>query len=143
MRSPFFALALFCATASAQVPAVPNNVTSVQTVGYWRHGGQSGTYRVITTTEGWEHVWSRVFVEWLPEPVSREAEPGPSQSIELQPPITQGTHVIAATARRVRTGTIEIKLVAESNEPVRAERKVYHFLATEPGVVKGVSAAAR
>ena len=59
------ALSVVCNVATEQVPTVPNNVTAVQPLGYWQHDGRSGAYRVITTTEGWEHVWSRVFVEWL------------------------------------------------------------------------------
>ncbi|WP_164962249.1 hypothetical protein [Rubrivivax sp. JA1026] len=142
MKKAILALALVCIEASAQVPAVPSNVTSVQTIGYWRHDGQSGTYRVITTREGWEHVWSRVFIEWLPEPASRDATPTPSQSVELLPR-DPGTSVIDATARRTKSDAIEVRLVARSNQMTGARAEVFRFLATDPGVVKPVGAVPR
>ena len=138
MKAALVALSLVCSAVSAQVPTVPTNVTAVQTLGYWQHDGRSGTYRVITTTEGWEHVWSRVFVEWLPEPASRDEPSLVSHTVELELPVAQGTTLVEARAVRRKTSTIEIKLVTQSNEVVHAKSQVYRFLATSPGVIKPV-----
>ena len=141
MKAALVALSVICNVANAQVPIVPTNVTAVQTLGYWQHDGRSGAYRVITTTEGWEHVWSRVFVEWLPEPASRD-EPAPvSHAVELELPVAPGTAVVEATAIRRKSGFIEIKLVTQSNQVVQAKSHTYWFVATTPGVIKPVRTA--
>lgn len=141
MKAALVALSLVCSSAIAQVPAVPTNVTAVQTLGYWQQDGRSGTYRVITTTEGWEHVWSRVFVEWLPEPASRDDPAPAAHAVELELPVAQGTTLVEATAVRRKVGAIEIKLVTQSNQVVQAKSRTFVFLATSPGVIKPVRSA--
>ena len=138
MKSTALALVLFCCNALAQTPLVPPNVTSVITLGYWQHAGQAGTYRVITTTEGWEHVWSRVFVEWLPEPTQSNPSAQPFRVVEVLPPFASGTAVLQATVQRQGVGAIIISVGATPNYEQHAKSKQYRFKATSPGVVEAL-----
>ena len=62
-------------TASAYALAGPKadaSIESIVTAGWWESSGESGSYRVIVWSAGYEHVSSGVVVEWLADP----AEPG-------------------------------------------------------------------
>lgn len=48
-----------------EVPAVDASIQFVITGGYWSTDRGNGTYRVIVQQVGWEHVASRVVVQWL------------------------------------------------------------------------------
>ena len=66
-----FALILFLVTGTwltaSDVSDVPTHVESVVSGGYWKSGGQDGRYRIIVVNNGWEHVHSLVFLQWLEE----------------------------------------------------------------------------
>jgi hypothetical protein len=44
---------------------IPIEVASVVAGGYWKEGGSDGRYRVVVINEGWEHVHSRVYAQWI------------------------------------------------------------------------------
>ena len=135
MRALVFLL-LLCSNAIAQSPSVPSEIVSVSTVGRWHTESAKGSYRILTTRDGWEHVWSRVFVEWLPDPVDRESKQRPIYVSEVIPPIAQGTAVLVATARSVKSGEIVISVLATSNMEVGVKKERYVFRAGAPGVVE-------
>ena len=144
MRTAFLALAVLAGTAAAQPVAVDPEVTSVATVGRWQSKGLAGSYRVVVVRDGWEHVWSRVYVEWLPDPTEREAPtPKPVTVQELIPPgIAQGTAVLEATARARKPGAIEITVRATSNMEVGAKAQTFIYAADKPGftrLIRGTS----
>ena len=49
----------------ADAKAIPASVQSVQSGGYWQKGDQDGHYRVVVTSGGFEHVISRLFIQWI------------------------------------------------------------------------------
>jgi hypothetical protein len=50
-----------------QAPVVPVSVVEMTTGGFWRTSEDRGRYRVIVETQGWEHLGSRVFLQWIAE----------------------------------------------------------------------------
>ena len=138
MKPAALVFVLFVGTASAQHVEVAPEVTSVATVGRWQNGGNSGSYRVVVVRDGWEHLWSRVYVEWLPDPTEREAPtPTPVSVQELIPPgIPQGAAVLDASARGLSLGILEVTVRATSNMQVGAKRQTFVFRANQPGIVK-------
>jgi len=59
-------------TTHALRPVVAEYVTAVASGGYWEEGDRSGIIRVIVVQQGWEHVTSRVYLEWIAEGQSHE-----------------------------------------------------------------------
>ncbi len=144
MKTALLALVLLAGAASAQHVLVAPEVTSVTTLGRWQDKNDSGSYRVVVIRDGWEHVWSRVYVEWLKDPSEREDSTRAPMSVqELVPPgIAQGTAVLEATARPSKSGAVEITVRATSNMEVGAKVKTFIFAAGQPGVTKLVRGAA-
>ena len=138
MNRALASLILCCGHAMAQAPSLPPEIDRVTTLGWWQSGSTAGTYRVVTTTQGWEHLWSRVFVEWLPEPASREEARKPISVVELIPPIAQGTAVLDANARSVKPGEIMISMIATPNSTANARTQRFSFRARQPGVVERI-----
>ena len=136
-------LLLIASGAYAQETVVPPEVISVTTIGRWHAGSISGSYRLIVTRDGWEHVWSHVSLEWLPDPASREAGYLPGKAVELIPPLAQGTAVLEASARQGKSGELSITVVATSNMSVRARPRRFVYLAKGPGIVNLIGSAPR
>ncbi len=128
-------LVLFAGSASAQSATLPPQVVSVATVGRWQSGPATGSYRVIVTSDGWEHAWSHVVVEWLADPSSREEAYVPGKTVELIPPIAQGTAVLEASARPRKNGELVVTIRATSNMELHARPQRFVFVAKGPGVV--------
>jgi len=135
MKPPLLALAVLASSAWAQHVAVPSEVTTVITAGRWADAGASGSYRVVVVRDGWEHVWSRVYVEWLPDPTDRNApDPKPLSVKELIPPgVAQGSAVLTATAKGQQLGRLEVTVLATSNMEPGAKSQRFTFVATQPG----------
>jgi hypothetical protein len=120
-------------------PQVEPKVVSVQTVGNWLSGRTAGRYKVIVTTEGWEHLWSRVFVEWLPDPTDPNADWKALAIAELKPPVTEGLFLLRATTRQSKTGTLIVTLHSTPNRDLSQfgiKKEVFAFEAAGPGVVR-------
>jgi hypothetical protein len=143
MKHAALLLAFATCCVSAQHVAVPPEVATVSTLGRWSTGSVAGSYRVLVVRDGWEHVWSRVYVEWLPDPTDRDAKPPDPVSVqELIPPgIAQGSAVLEATARTRGPGVLEVSVSATSNMQLGAKAKRFVFVAREPGVVRLASPA--
>ena len=64
-------------------PSVPAYVTALASGGYWEEGDRAGIVRVIVVQQGWEHVTSRVYLEWI------EERPAHASNIIRQAPIDE------------------------------------------------------
>jgi hypothetical protein len=143
MKAAFLAFAVLCGPVSAQHVSVAPEVTSIATVGRWHGKSATGSFRVVVVRDGWEHVWSRVYVEWLQDPVDRESPTrGPVNVQELIPPgIAQGTAVLQATARSSKPGALEIIVRATSNMEAGTKSQVFVYEAASPGVTRLIRGA--
>jgi len=137
MRTVFAATATlaFSAFAFAQ-PTVPAQVTSVVTGGHWQRGAESGWYRAVIVQDGWEHLWSRLFVEWIAEPKSRDEDQKVIARVEPTLPFAQGTHVLEAHSIRGQRGRAFLTVTAQSNNRVEAEPHQVRLELGAPGQVK-------
>jgi ribosomal protein L11 methylase PrmA len=87
---------------------VPPDVVSVVSGGYWESGGNSGTYRVVVVNSGFEHVTSRVFVEWVSEPRSARDSARVVSAVEPTLPFGQGTASLTATLKPLSQGKMQV-----------------------------------
>lgn len=147
-RSLCIVLALVASTAvhPDPVPLIEPNVVSVQTLGRWESGPNTGQYKVVVTTEGWEHVWSRVFVQWLPDPISPDADWKVAANVELVPPGAPGVMVLQATATVRGKSRLLVTVRATPNQGLSelgVKKAVYRFEATTPGKVKQLAVESR
>lgn len=44
---------------------VPYSIRYLATGGYWEHGGDYGTYRVVVVSQGQEHTQAYTYVQWI------------------------------------------------------------------------------
>lgn len=114
--------------------AVPAEVVSVASAGYWQSDGRSGQHRVVLVYEGWEHVTTRMYVEWVAEPKSRNEEPEVVATIEPPLPFGQNTASFQVSLRRVRVGCTEISLSGVIST-MPSQKVAAKLFATEPGRV--------
>ncbi len=129
-----FALALLSPLCALAGTDVPPSVLSVRSGGYWEAAGESGVYRVVVVNAGFEHVTSRVFVEWLRGP--RSGDESPVIVAVVEPDLPFGREVASLDVElqplsRGRTRVIIRGVVAA--QPKRNVRAV--FVATNPGQI--------
>jgi hypothetical protein len=68
-----FLLAFPVGHANAQLTAsVPVDVETIVTGGKWSAGGQSGIYRIVVRTGGFEHIVSQAQVDWIATSTDRD-----------------------------------------------------------------------
>lgn len=124
---------VFASHAPAQT-GVPPQVHSVASGGYWSSGRHSGVYRVIVVNEGFEHVASRVFVEWIAEPTSPTEDPTVIAVVEPSLPFGAGVASLQATLKPLAPNRVRVALAGVvSAEPSQKVRAV--VIATAPGLV--------
>lgn len=70
------------APPAAAEPGVPAAVSDVVSGGYWQADKRGGNYRVVVTTVGFESLASRVFVEWIAEPLLPDEAPQVMAAVE-------------------------------------------------------------
>jgi hypothetical protein len=64
---PFAVAAQVTQSGDSFVAALPASVSLVSSGGGWVDGSQQGTYRIVAVTEGWNHLQSRLYIQWLAE----------------------------------------------------------------------------
>src|SRR6186713_464278 len=64
---------LVTAAAQDRAPDVSPAIVQVVSGGYWEAGPQHGIYRAIVENQGFEHVSSRLWLEWVAEPDNAQA----------------------------------------------------------------------
>jgi hypothetical protein len=136
MRNLGLILAVLVASApvagQSEVPAVVHSVVSG---GYWQSEHASGNYRIVLVNTGFEHVTTRVFVEWVAGPANSATSPSILSSVEPKLPFGQNLASLDATLTPLSTGKVRIVLSGVvSAEPSRKVRAV--FVATNPGVIE-------
>jgi len=57
-------LAQSALVVSAASPVDPS-ISSISTAGHWEHSGRSGTFRVVLSQDGFEHINTTVVAEWV------------------------------------------------------------------------------
>nr|WP_298424589.1 hypothetical protein [Hylemonella sp.] len=133
LRAVLFLLLLPLA-AFARSPVAPD-VDSVVSGGYWESGNDSGHYRVIVVNSGFEHVTSRVYVEWLRGPGSPDAKPSVVASVEPTLPFGEG--VASVGVRLVPAGKSKVRILVSgvvSAKPTQTVKAI--LVATKPGRVQ-------
>jgi hypothetical protein len=50
---------------SSALPELPASLSSVVTGGQWSDSGNEGFFRIVVLDQGWEHIRSSVFIQWL------------------------------------------------------------------------------
>jgi len=104
-------LCLSAAALSATAPVtplIPLDIAQVLSGGSWWSKGAHGSFRVIVREQGWEHVTSRVFVEWVTEPSTRELPPAVLVASEIQELRTSGCSVEASLEPSVTGATLRV-----------------------------------
>jgi hypothetical protein len=56
------------------IPSADAEITYVVSGGYWEHAGRSGTFRIVVSDGGVEHVYSRVSAQWITEAPTSERD---------------------------------------------------------------------
>lgn len=109
-------------------------VAFVVTGGSWQRGKESGGYRIVVRSAGFEHVSSRVTVEWL------EANPDAGTfvraSVELET-IPTGLYSIALPNVEQLDGRAE--LVLSGSHAYAYTERGWRFALGEPNVVRTIS----
>lgn len=88
--------ALAPAAARDVAPEVPPQVDTVATGGEWRTARESGVLRIVIVHQGFEHVHSRLWLEWL-----ASGERGPARRVArvLVKELSGGMQVLAVDER--------------------------------------------
>ena len=129
--APFITLLL---ATSSSVSGVQPDVSNVVSGGYWTAAGQSGIYRVVIVSGGFEHVVSRAYVEWIADPRSEQDEPKIVAVVEPDLPFGKAVARFDATLQSAGTGKARIVLSGvNSSLPDQKVRAV--LIATSPGQV--------
>lgn len=125
------------ATHAAPESALPPDVVQVRTAGYWKNGSREGAYRAVVVQEGWEHVWSRLRVEWVAAPSSRGGNFEIVSTATPLLPVAEGTTLLDVTLKPKPGKGVVLTVVATENMPP-FRKSSYQFLATTPGRVERV-----
>lgn len=134
MTKMFATLLMLSAITPALCGQVPPEVVSVESGGYWESDGRSGSYRVVVTNHGFEHVTSRVVVEWVADPESPREGPVIVAAVEPPLPFGNGVASLSATLDPVGPGHVRITLSgAIAVDPTQSVGAV--IAATAPGEV--------
>ena len=135
MKTTVTALMLLLAAANVGAESgVPAAVHSVTSGGYWEAEGRQGTYRVVVLNSGYEHVTSRVLVEWLQEPTRNEVAKVVS-SVEPSLSFGNGVASLSVSLSPLATGQVQIAVSgAVSTDPTRNVTAV--LLAFQPRAVR-------
>ena len=101
-------LCLSAAALSATPSAIPLDIVQVVSGGTWSDKGGHGSFRVIVRNQGWEHVTSRVLVEWVTEPPTREVQPAVLAASEIRELSASGCSVAVSLEPSVVGATLRV-----------------------------------
>ena len=121
-------------TAAPAHAALDPEIEFVVTGGSWDRGDQSGHYRIVVRNTGFEHVSSRVHVEWLATNPDSGTFVRASVKIDTIP---GGMYSIGLPALERRAGAFE--LVLSGTHTYALNERKWRFALGEPGAVRTVS----
>ena len=107
----------------ADAKAIPASVQSVQSGGYWQKGDQDGHYRVVVTSGGFEHVISKIYVQWI-ELDQDAREYKVLRTLDIKELNGGFASTIAATPKFTRAGPWSIALVVGRRDGKREQRTI-------------------
>ena len=113
---------------TTEPPAVPVTVVEVTTGGFWKTGDDRGRYRVIVEAQGWEHVTSRVFLQWIAERPSEK-----KLVVVASVPLSELPGNAAVGAPRLVPGKSGTSLRLEATDSLTGKRRSLVFALAEPG----------
>ena len=112
-------------------PIVPTQVTTVATGGEWTSARSAGTLRVILVNQGFEHVHSKLWLEWLI--VGKRGEPRLAARV-LVKELSNGFAVLRLDDRRETFKGQRIQLRAAN--PYSSDDRDVTIEAGKPGQYK-------
>jgi hypothetical protein len=106
-------LTIGSASLHAQGTFVPPDLAYVVSGGSWERGQESGCYRVLVFSPGYEHVISKVFVEWIGDPKASNEPPRvvateAIAAINGQPTWSVGLPSLTAAGKNAMTITLQM-----------------------------------
>jgi hypothetical protein len=124
--------------AQTNGPAVPPQVSTVATGGEWSSARAGGTLRLIIVNQGFEHVHSKLWLEWL-----TVDERGKSRLAArvLVKELSSGFAVVRLDPRRETFSGLRIQLRAAN--PYSSDDSEVTLEAGKPGQYKMISEAPR
>jgi hypothetical protein len=100
-----FALVFRAVTATAPTPAIPVGIVEVRSGGEWHSSSARGHFRVLVQEQGFEHIWSRVFLQWIADSETHDKRPAVLRSLE----ITQASETRCSLGvTELRAGTLQL-----------------------------------
>jgi hypothetical protein len=121
-------------TSVPPTPALDPQVEFVVTGGSWQRGEQSGEYRIVVRNSGYEHVSSRVNVEWLEANPDSGTFVRASRTLEA---ITDGVYSIGLPKIEIVAGRSE--LILSGTHTYEYSHRGWRFVLGEPDVVRTIS----
>ena len=105
---------------------VPADLAFVSSGGYWEAGAERGQYRLLVFSNGFEHIISTVFVQWIRDPHSAEA-PGETAAVVATVPVSEVNDQLtwslgAPSVTSSPAGTTATLEMANSHLPDQAPR---------------------
>jgi hypothetical protein len=119
------------ASAQTGTPVVPPPVTNVATGGEWHSANATGILRVVIADEGFAHVHSRLWIEWL---IVRERGAPRLAARVLVKELSNGLAVLAVGERRTAFQGGQIRL--QATNPYSLESRDVTIEAGKPGQYK-------
>ena len=62
------------AQLAAKAEALPPQIETVASGGYWSRSGQDGSFRLVIVSVGWDQLASRAFLQWIRLDHDKQAE---------------------------------------------------------------------
>ena len=124
--------------AAADTPIVPARVNTVATGGEWSSAKDSGTLRIVVVNQGFEHVQSKLWLEWLAIGENEERRLAARVLVEE---LSNGFSVVRLDTRRKTFDGTRIRLLAAN--PYSAEDSEVTITAGKPGRYKIISRPVR
>lgn len=107
---------------------VPASIHSAISGGYWKAGEDEGFFRVVVVAGGVEHVWHRLYIQWLRDDLQtqgyelirtvnvRELNLGQGYLLEVKTSFgDQNSFKIDITAKSLRVETKQFAIIANGN----------------------------
>ena len=110
----------------AQSSTIPADVYEVKSFGHWEEGDKSGNYRIQIVDQGFEHVTSSVYLEWIR--ISMDGK----EIIQSVPIIEINENFYSVSVKNVESD----KLILSLTHTYSHEKSEIEIITAEPGKYK-------